>query len=189
MTEPDCEEASRPIADLLEAVERGDEGAFDKLVTKIYPELKALAHFRLSRERKPHTLCTTAIVHEAFVRMSSGSRRWVDKPHFLKAASTVMRHLLVDYARSNGASKRGGGMVNLTLNDEQHGSDGDSAAILALDSAIKEIGEIDPRLEKLIEYRYFAGLSVTETAQILGVSERTIQREWRRARGYLKAIV
>ncbi len=177
------------VDNLLQAVERGDPGSFDLLVQRIYPELKKLAHFHLSHERSSHTLNTTAIVHEAFIQLSSGARAWNGKSHFLRAASLVMRHVLVDYARRHKSEKRGAGMPALTLHEDQHDAQDDLAAVLALDSAIKEIGKIDSRLETIIECRYFAGLSVQQTAEILGVSNRTIEREWQRARGYLNAIM
>lgn len=174
------------IDELLAAVDRGDEGALDRLVVEIYPELKRLAHFRKKGERPGHTLNTTAIVHEAFVRMVSDSSRWTDGAHFLRTASTVMRHLLVDHARKRAATKRGGGLAPLKLQDNRCISDDDSLAVLALDNAIREIAEIDPRLERIIECRYFAGLTVKETAEALGMATRTVERDWQRARGYLR---
>lgn len=174
------------IDELLAAVDRGEEGALDQLVTAIYPDLKKLAHFQLAGERRGHTLNTTAIVHEAFERLAAGRRNWTDRGHFLRAASKVMRHLLVDYARKRNAGKRGGGRAAMTLEDDRHTSDDDSLAVLVLDSAIKDIAEIDPRLEQIIECRYFAGLTVAETAQALDMAVRTVERDWNRARGYIR---
>jgi RNA polymerase sigma factor (TIGR02999 family) len=119
------------------------------------------------------------------VRLASGNNNWTDRGHFLRAASTVMRHLLVDHARKRSADKRGSGKAPLTLDDERYSSDDDSMAVLALDSAIKEIAEIDPRLEQIIECRYFAGLSVDDTAEALGMAVRTVERDWQRAKAYL----
>jgi RNA polymerase sigma factor (TIGR02999 family) len=180
-SEPDTQ-----FDELLAAVERGEDGAMDRLVASIYPELKKLAHFQLVGERPGHTLNTTAIVHEAFVRLASGGRSWTDRRHFLRAASTVMRHLLVDYARKRTASKRGGGAVPLTLEDDRYAAEDDGLAVLALDDAIKRVAEIDPRLEQIIECRYFAGLTVEETAQALDMAVRTVERDWQRARAYLR---
>ena len=174
------------INELLAAVDRGEDGALDRLIAAIYPDLKRLAHFQLLGERPGHTLNTTAIVHEAFVRMVSGESKWADRAHFMRAASTVMRHLLVDHARKRAASKRGGGIAPLTLEDHCHSSDDDSMAVLALDNAMKEIAEIDPRLEQIIECRYFAGLTVKETAEALDMAVRTVERDWQRARAYLR---
>lgn len=178
-------ENNKKIDDLLAAIDRGEDGALDLLVTAIYPELKRLAHFQLRGERPGHTLSTTAIVHEAFVRLASGKRQWSDRAHFMRAAATVMRHLLVDHARKRAAEKRGGGVAALTFEEDRHASAEDSVAVLALDNAMKEIAEIDPRLEQIIECRYFAGLSVKQTAEALGMAVRTVERDWQRARGYL----
>ena len=184
MNDGDAEKAHR-TRELLAAVERGDERALDRLVTEIYPDLKKLAHFQLARERPGHTLNTTAIVHEAFVRLAVGGGSWTDRQHFLRAAATVMRHLLVDYARKRNADKRGAGVAPVTLQHERLSSDDDTVAVLALDAAIKDIVAIDPRLEQIIECRYFAGLTVRETADALGMSARSVERDWQRARGYL----
>jgi RNA polymerase sigma factor (TIGR02999 family) len=173
------------VAELLAAVDRGEAGALDQLVAAIYPELKRLAHFQLAGERRGHSLNTTAIVHEAFVRLVSGNSKWTDRRHFLRAASTVMRHLLVDHARKRRAGKRGAGVAPVTLEDERFSSEDDSMAVLTLDRAIRDIAEIDPRLEQIIECRYFAGLSVADTAEALGMAVRTVERDWQRARGYL----
>lgn len=174
-----------PIEELLSQVERGDEGAFGQLVNAIYPELKRLAHYQLMNERANHTLNATAIVHEAYERLASSHGKWNDEKHFLRAAATVMRHVLVDYARKRNADKRGNGIVAVTLEEQLHTSNDDSLAVLTLDNAIKDIAKIDPRLEQIIECRYFAGLSVKETAQALDTSVRSIEREWQRAKGYL----
>jgi RNA polymerase sigma factor (TIGR02999 family) len=181
----DNENNTDRIAELLAAIDQGREKALPELVAAMYPELKRLAHFQLAKERPGHTLNTTAIVHEAFVRLSSGATKWTDRNHFLRAAATVMRHLLVDYARKRSAEKRGAGLAPLTLSDEQSGSDDDHLAVLMLDRAIKDIAEIDPRLAQIIECRYFAGLSVTDTAEALGMAVRTVERGCQRARGYL----
>ena len=184
MSDGEAEENS-DISVLLAAVDRGEPGALDELVAAVYPELKRLAHFQLAGERPGHTLNTTAIVHEAFVRLASGDGKWNDRGHFLRAASTVMRHLLVDHARKKRAEKRGAGQAPLTLEDDRYATDDDSLAVLALDNALKDIAEIDPRLEQIIECRYFAGLSVNDTAEALGMAVRTVERDWQRAKAYL----
>lgn len=173
------------ISELLAAVDRGEQGALDQLVAVVYPELKRLAHFQLAGERPGHTLNTTAIVHEAFVRLATGNGKWSDRGHFLRAASTVMRHLLVDHARKRQADKRGSGQAPLTLEDDRYTTDDDSLAVLTLDNALRDIAEIDPRLEQIIECRYFAGLSVNDTAEALGMAVRTVERDWQRAKAYL----
>lgn len=178
--------SEKNIDALLAAVDRGETGALDRLVTAIYPDLKKLAHFHLAGERPGHTLNTTAIVHEAYERLAAGNRNWTDRRHFLRAAAKVMRHLLVDYARRRNAGKRGSGRAVLALEDDRHTSDDDSLAVLVLDSAIKDIAEIDPRLEQIIECRYFAGLTVAETAEALDMAVRTVERDWHKARGYIR---
>lgn len=173
------------VEDLLDALKRGEAGALDRLVGRIYPDLKKLAHFQLAGERPGHTLNTTAIVHEAFVRLAGRDASYNDRAHFLRAAATVMRHLLVDHARKRNAEKRGDGIAPLTLQDDRFVNSDDTVAVLALDAAIKDIAKIDPRLEEIIECRYFAGLTVRETADALGMSVRSVERGWQRARGYL----
>jgi len=173
------------IGELLAAVERDEAGALEALTSEIYPELKRLAHLQLARERPGHTLSTTAIVHEAYIRLSSDNRSFTDRNHFFRVASTVMRHLHVDHARRRNADKRGGGVPALTLQEALVGGHDDSVAVLALDDAIREIAAIDPKLEKIIECRCFAGLTVNETADVLGMSVRTTERSWQRARAYL----
>jgi len=173
------------VAELLARIDAGDESALDALVTLVYPDLKALAHFQLASERPNHTLNTTAIVHEAFVRLAGGKRVWTDQAHFLRAASKVMRHLLVDHARKRNAQKRGDGVAPLELDEQRYESADESVAVLALDSALKDMAANDPRLVSVVECRYFAGLTVDETAEALDVAVRTVERDWQRARSYL----
>jgi len=175
----------RIVENLLAAVDAGDTQALEELVTLVYPDLKKLAHFQLAGERPNHTLNTTAIVHEAFVRLAGGQRAWKDRAHFLRAASKVMRHLLVDHARKRKAEKRGGGVDALELDEQRVESSEDTVAVLALDTALKDMAAIDPRLESIVECRYFAGLTVAETAEALDMAVRTVERDWQRAREYL----
>jgi RNA polymerase sigma factor (TIGR02999 family) len=177
--------ANNDVSALLAAVDAGEPGALDRLVEAVYPELKRLAHFELARERPGHTLSTTAIVHEAFIRLCSGDAGWNDRGHFLRAAATVMRHVLVDHARKRRAEKRGDGKAPVTLEHERLVTDDDGRAVLALDDAVKAIAEIDPRLEQIIECRYFAGLTVDDTAAALGLAVRTVERDTQRAKAYL----
>lgn len=181
----DDSDNNKKIDELLAAIDRGDESGIAELVALIYPELKRLAHFQLARERPGHTLNTTAIVHEAYIRLMSSNNGWHDRKHFLRAAAAVMRHLLVDHARRRDAAKRGDGKAALTLDEGRLESDDDTVAVLALDNALKDIAAIDPRLEHIIECRYFAGLSVADTAEALGMAMRTVERDWQRARAYL----
>ena len=173
------------IEQLLSAIDRGDDSAMAELIDLIYPELKRLAHFQLASERRDHTLNTTAIVHEAYIRLAAQNKSWNNRGHFLRAAATVMRHLLVDHARKRNAAKRGDGKAALALDEGNVVTDDDTVAVLALDDAMKDIAALDSRLEKIIECRYFAGLSVADTAEALGMAVRTVERDWQRARGYL----
>jgi RNA polymerase sigma factor (TIGR02999 family) len=173
------------IEGLLAAIELGDRDALSELIAEIYPELKRLAHFQLANERPDHTLNTTAIVHEAYLRLAANNGGWADRKHFLRAAATVMRHLLVDHARKRNAAKRGDGKSAGTLDEHRLNSDDDTVAVLALNDAMKDIAAIDPRLEQIIECRFFAGLTVAETAEALDMTLRTVERDWQRARGYL----
>lgn len=170
---------------LIAAVRRSDAGALDELIRAIYPELRRLARFHLAGERQGHTLSTTAIVHEAYLRLAAGNGEWKDRRHFLRAAGLVMRHLLVDYARQRGSGKRGGGVAPITLADEAFATEDDSVAVIALDDALRGLADIDPRLERVMECRFFAGLSVEETAEALGTSVRSVERDCQRAKAYL----
>lgn len=178
------EPAQESMADLLIAVDRGEPEAFNRLVEAVYPELKRLAHFQLAGERPGHSLNTTAIVHEAYERMA-GSGAWNDRRHFLRASAKVMRHVLVDHARKRNTAKRGKGEAPLPLHDQRVKADDDTLAVLALEAAIQGMKEFDPRLEGVIECRFFAGLSVAETAEALDTSVRTVERDSQRARAYL----
>lgn len=183
---PEITPDGRPeLSELLRSVEHGDLDALASLIATLYPELKRLARFQLAREPDGHTLNTTAIVHEAYLRMAAGKGEWSDQKHFLRAASIVMRHLLVDHARKKRADKRGAGQEPLPLQEERVAVEAETLAVLSLDHALKRIARIDPDLERIIECRCFAGLSVSETAQALEMSVRTVERNWRRAKGYL----
>lgn len=179
MDDPDAIDA------LVAAARRAEPGAMERLIEAVYPQLRRMAHAHLARERDGHTLSTTAIVNEAYLRLAAGDGVWNDRRHFLRAAGMVMRHLLVDYARQRGSGKRGGGLGPVTLADDVGATADDNVAVIALDDALKSLGAIDPRLEQVMECRYFAGLSAAETAEALGMSVRTVERECQRARGYL----
>ncbi|HNP63989.1 MAG TPA: ECF-type sigma factor [Woeseiaceae bacterium] len=173
------------VQQLLVAIDRGEDGALAQLVELVYPDLKKLAHFQLAHERPGHTLNTTAIVHEAFVRLSGTDGAYKDRAHFLRAAATVTRHVLIDYARKRNAEKRGAGVEAMTLNDDRYEKADDMLAVLALDAAIKDMAKVDPTLEQVIECRYFAGLTVRETAEALNMSVRSVERAWQKGRAYL----
>ena len=177
------------IESLLDDVAQGKAGAMDRLVDAIYPELKRLARYHFAGERSDHTLNTTAVVHEAFIRLAGSDKPYKDRKHYLRAASTVMRHLLIDHARRRNADKRGAGIAAATLQDDRVRNEDDTLAVLALDTALKDMAEVDPVLESVVECRYFAGLSVKDTAEALGMSVRSVERSWQRARAYLNTAM
>lgn len=179
------DDSSDVYADLSVALDGSNSDELDALIAEIYPELKQLAHIQLSGERAGHTLSTTAIVNEAFVRMRSSKPRWKDQAHFFRVAARVMRHLLVDHARKHISAKRGGGQKVLNVDDFSVSTDDDTVAVLAIDAAMKKIENIDTRMAQVVECRFFAGLSVKETAETLNVPLRTVERDWQRARAYI----
>lgn len=172
---------------LLVASREGDPDALDRLFPLLYDDLRRIARGHLRRERDGHTLSTTALVHEAYVGLAEGSGEWTDRTHFLAVASTAMRHVLVDYARRRNAQKRGGDRVRVTLDGSMARADtsADTADLIALNDALRRLGEKDPRLERVVECRFFGGMTVAETASALDTSQRTVERAWTRARTYL----
>lgn len=171
---------------MLASIREGDTDALRRLVPLVYDDLRAIAHGRISGERNDHTLDTTAVVHEAYVRLVEGEgRAWRDRAHFFAVASRVMRHILIDYARMKGAKKRGGGVVPIPLGEVDAGRAPDFVDVLELHDALERLSMHDERLERIVECRFFGGMSMEETAEALGVSVRTANRDWRRARAYL----
>lgn len=169
----------------------GADGARDRLLGAIYHELRTLAQARLRHERDDHTLSTTALVHEAYLRLVDVTQvEWVDRSHFYAVAAQAMRRILVDWARTRARVKRGGGDVPLSL--DALGDDGFEApaeeraeAILALDEALDRLAEIDPRKARVVECRYVAGLTIEETAEALDISPTTVKADWTLARAWL----
>lgn len=176
------------ITRLLHLWSEGDDDAFERLLPLVYDDLRAIAHNRMESERTGHTLQTTALVHEAYVRLADGAEiDWTDRAHFFAIASRVVRRVLVEYARRSQTEKRGGGATHLELAPGMASADPRAHVhdVLALDDALAELARHDPRLEQVVEHRFFGGMSVKETAAVLDVSERTVERDWRRARSYL----
>jgi RNA polymerase sigma-70 factor, ECF subfamily len=155
-----------------------------------YEELLRVAHAHLVREHAGHTLNTTGLVHEAYVKLaSSGGPGWRDRGHFLAIASRAMRQILVDHARGRGRQKRGGGVSPVTLGTDAGGGRAETVDLLALDEALQRLAGHDPRLGQVVECRYFGGLTAEETAEALGVSLRTVERDWTRARAHLVVLL
>lgn len=174
------------ITQLLEACSSGEPDAFDRLIPLVYGDLRAIAHGRLVSERPDHTLDTTAIVHEAYIKLvDQATATWRDRAHFFAVAARVMRHILIDYARERTAQKRGGGALHMPLNEDLAGMEPRIVELLALDEALTRLGDQDARLERVVECRFFGGMSMQETAETLGSSLRTTERDWKRARAYL----
>ena len=167
---------------------RGANGsqAWERLVPLVYAELRGIARAHLRREHTGHTLAATALVHEAYLRLLSGNYpTWNDRQHFFRAAAEAMRRVLIEHARKRARVKRGGNPVRISLSDITVATDEDPAALLALDEAIRRLEEEEPSAAEVVRLRFFAGLSVEETAQALDLSERTVKREWAFARAWL----
>ncbi len=164
----------------------GDELAKDRLFELVYEELRHLAHAALQRERGDHTLATTDLVHEVYIRLVDRQNiDWEDSSHFFAVAARAMRRILVDYARRRGAAKRGGSPKRVPLMDEALSIDEKADTLVALDDALTRLHEIDERLAQVVEYRFFGGLTEEQTGNILGVTARTVSRDWIKARGWL----
>jgi RNA polymerase sigma factor (TIGR02999 family) len=174
------------VTALLRRWRDGDEAALNKLTPLVYDELHRLAHKYIRRERPGHTLQTTALVNEAYVRLvDQNSVDWQNRAHFFGVAAQVMRHILVDYARQQTAVKRGGGAERFNLDEGSIVSKESAAELVALDEALKALSHLYPRRSKVVELRYFGGLNNKEASEILNVSETTIERDWRFARAWL----
>ena len=173
------------ITGLLTALREGDRGALDQLFPLVYRELHERAHRQLARHRPGDTLSTTALVHEAYLKLTdSANQTYNDRVHFFAVASRAMRQILVDYARRAMAAKRSGGHP-VSLDPDAIGDPGRPEALLALDEALTQLEKLDERLARIVELRFFGGLSVEETSDALGISPRTVKRDWRKARAFL----
>jgi RNA polymerase sigma-70 factor, ECF subfamily len=173
------------VTQLLERLNGGDQSALEQLFPLVYRELRLIARGQLRRERPGHTLQPTDLVHEAFLRLVGQDVEWQNRAHFLGISAKVMRRVLVDHARARHADKRGGGAVRLPLDDVLNLSDEKAAGLVALDEALREMEKFDPVGVKLVELHFFSGLSMKETAEALGMSERTAYRHWRALRARL----
>lgn len=171
---------------LLRLWSGGDSRARDELVPLIYQELQRLAHYHLRRERKGHTLQTTALVHEVYLRLcSQNDPRWEDRVHFFAVAASMMRHILVDYSRRRAAEKRGVDPVRLGLAEALHFPLRQPFDLVVLDRAPEQLAALDPRKCQVVEMRFFVGLSAKEIALVLKTSEATIRRDWTIAKAWL----
>ena len=172
--------------ELLRAWSEGDEAALNELVPLVEKELHRLAHAYMRRERKGHTLQATALVNEVFLRLAHPPNpRWQDRAHFVGIAARLMRQVLVDHARSRGYRKRGGGVQRVPLDQALLITPEPALDVLAVDRALEAFAKIDPRKSQVVELRFFGGLSVEETAEVLGLSVETVKRDWRVAKLWL----
>jgi len=177
---------SGTVTALLRAWGDGDDTALEQLTPLVEAELRRLARAYMARERRDHTLQATALVNEAFLRLTEARRvRWQDRAHFLGISARLMRRVLVDHARAKGYRKRGGGAMRVTLVDGLVASPEAPLDLLALDRALEALAAVDVRKSRVIELRFFGGLSVEETAEVLHVSPDTVKRDWRLAKLWL----
>ena len=174
------------MTELLVAWSEGDRQALDRLLPLVEEELHRLAHRYMKRERGGHTLQTTALVNEAYLRLiDQRAVRWQNRAHFFAIAAELMRRILIDHARKQAYQKRGGGARNLPLDEAAVLTDERAVELVALDEALQILAKVDERKVRVIELRYFGGLSVEEVAEVLSVHPDTVTREWRRARAWL----
>jgi RNA polymerase sigma factor (TIGR02999 family) len=180
-------QSPQEVTQLLAARGDGDKQELAALMPMVYDELRRLAHHHLGRERAGHTLQTTALVHEAYLRLvGQKEARWQNRAQFIAVASQMMRRVLVDYARARGFAKRGGGERRVSLDEAMVVSDERAADVVALDEALNALAQFDERKSRMVELRFFGGLSIEETAEVLGVSPGTVMRDWTLAKAWLQ---
>jgi RNA polymerase sigma factor (TIGR02999 family) len=177
---------STTATDLRELARNDDGAALDAMLPVVYDELRRLAHRQLRRERAGHTFQTTALVHEAYVRLVDQTRvQWRDRAHFLAVAAMAMRRILVDHARRRGRVKRGGALRRVPLDALDLAAEDRAELLQALDDALRRLAAVDPRAARVVECRFFGGMTEPETGAALGVGLRTVSRDWQRARSWL----
>jgi len=178
--------ASNQVTELLVRWRDGDKAALDALMPLVYSELRRIANRYLQGERSDHTLQSTALVHEAYVRMTNQQLpQWQNRAHFFAVAAQLMRQILVDHARTHRASKRGGDVYKLALEDAEEQRQPVDVDVVALDDALKTLAAMDSQQSRVVELKFFGGLSNEDTAEVLGVSTSTVKRDWTTARAWL----
>lgn len=176
--------------DVLTQLRSGRREVLDTLIVTLYDELRDIAHRHRMRRGDDATLVTTALVHEAYLKLVDQSRaRWNDRAHFLALAAVAMRHILIDRAKARASAKRGGSYVAVTLDDDVMAIDERPGALLQLNEALDRLAELDARLASVVEYRFFGGLTNEEIAEALGISLRTAERDWAKARLFLRRLL
>ena len=173
------------ITQLLAEWRDGNQSALDELYPLVYDELHRLARRYMSRERKGHTLQTTALINEAYVRLVGQKVNWANRSHFFAISAQIMRRILIDHARRHAYAKRGGGAQQVSLDEAATVTPDQSAELIRLDEALTSLAEMDPRRSQVVELRYFGGLNNEEIAGVLNVSENTVTRDWNMARAWL----
>lgn len=177
--------SSSDVTQLLEAMNRGEQSAFDELLPVVYDELHRIAERYMARQQG-HTLQTTALINEAYLRMANQEeKRWENRTHFFATAATIMRHILVDHARSRQRDKRGGGALKVSFDEALAKADEAALEITALDEALRALSALDQQQARIVELRFFGGLTMEEIAEVLAISLSTVEREWRSARAWL----
>lgn len=180
-------DAQSRVTGLLIEYRNGDSGALDRLFPVLCDELHHIAHQQLRGERQGHTLCTSALVNEAYLRLVDITRvQWQDRAHFLAMASRAMRRVLIDHARRFRAQRRGGGRRAISFDEADVAVEEQAETLLALDEAVEELAALSPRLGRVVECRFFAGLTEEETGEALAITARTVRRDWVKARAWLK---
>ena len=178
--------ADKDITQLLHQLSDGNANAVDALMPLVYEELHAMADRQMRRERANHTINSTALVHEAYLKLVDQNRvNWQNRAHFFAIAAQAMRRILINYAQSRLAQKRGGGQVLATFNEEEVIRESRAGEIVALDEALTRLAKLNERQSRIVEFRFFAGLTQEEIAEVLGVSVPTVRRDWRLARAWL----
>jgi RNA polymerase sigma factor (TIGR02999 family) len=184
------EPTPQQVTRLLVAWSGGDQAALEELTPLVYGELRRLAHHYIGRERPGHTLQTSALVNEAYLRLvGQKDIDWQSRAHFYGIAARLMRQVLVDYARRRGYAKRGGGALRVSLDEALAVSEERAAEVVALDEALEDLAKLDPRQGQIVELRFFGGLSIEETAEVLGVSPGTVMADWTVAKAWLRRAI
>ena len=174
------------VTQLLRASRGGNREALDRLFSLLYAELRRVAHRQLLSQQRDATLNTTALIHEAYLRMVDQNQvDWEDRAHFFGYAARTMRAIIVDYARRRGARKRGGGLTRLSFDDSDLPVEAQAEMILAVDEALTQLAEMNQRLSRIVECRFFGGMSIEETATALSIADRTVRRDWIKAKAWL----
>jgi RNA polymerase sigma factor (TIGR02999 family) len=178
--------STHEVTQLLQAWSGGDEHALERLTPLVYEQLHRVAQRYMAGERSGHTLQTTALVNEVYLRLVDCEQvQWRDRAHFFAVSAQLMRRILIDFARSRGCQKRGAGIAHMSLEDAPPVCNEPDANLLALDEALKALAAIDDRKSRVVELRFFGGLSIEETAEVLDISTDTVRRDWRLARAWL----